>query len=77
MLVTDDDLKPYVGLLVETRLTSGETLLGRLIRDGGGSEYAIQQSSSNPDQGATLIAIGPAASIETLRSVSAPPEMLD
>ncbi|HEY2475984.1 MAG TPA: hypothetical protein VGI19_14435 [Candidatus Cybelea sp.] len=75
--MSDEELQQYLGLLVEARLTSGETLLGRLLRDGAGSAYAIEQSSSNPDQGPTLIAVDSAAAIQTLRTVSAPPEMLD
>lgn len=71
----DDDLQQYIGLLVEVRLGSGETLLGRLKKSA--NAYAIEQSTSNPDQGSTLIAIGLGADIASVRTVSAPPEMLD
>ncbi|HEY6485427.1 MAG TPA: hypothetical protein VIX83_03490 [Candidatus Cybelea sp.] len=73
--MTDDDLQHYIGLLVEVRLASGETLLGRL--KAGGSEYAIEQAPSNPDQESAVVAIGSPGDIASLRTVSAPPEMLD
>jgi hypothetical protein len=73
--MTDDELQQYIGLLVEVRLTSGETLLGRLKKGGNG--YAVEQSSSNPDQALALIAIDSAGDIASVRTVSAPPEMLD
>ncbi|HEY2554669.1 MAG TPA: hypothetical protein VGI15_05405 [Candidatus Cybelea sp.] len=72
--MTDDDLQQYIDLLVEVRLASGQTLLGRLKRGGA---YAIEQSPSNPDQESALIAIGSAGDVASVRSVSAPPEMLD
>ncbi|HEX3370171.1 MAG TPA: hypothetical protein VHS56_11395 [Candidatus Cybelea sp.] len=73
--MTDDDLQQYVDLLVEVRLASGQTLLGRLKERG--SAYAIEQSASNPDQESALIAIGSAGDVASVRTVSAPPEMLD
>jgi len=73
--MTDDDLQQYIGRLVEVGLASGETLLGRLKK--GANAYAIEQSSANPDQESTLIAIDSAGDIASVRTVSAPPEMLD
>ena len=73
--MTDDDVQPYIGLLVEVRLVSGETLLGRLKKGDNG--YAVEQSSSNPDQELALIAIDSARDVASVRTVSAPPEMLD
>jgi hypothetical protein len=73
--MSDDDLLQYIGLLVEVRLASGETLLGRLKKGGNG--YAIEQPSSNTDQELALIAIGSAGDVASVQTVTAPPEMLD
>jgi hypothetical protein len=73
--MSDDDLQQCIGLLVEVRLASGETLLG-MLQEGGGA-YAIEQAPSNPDREPALIAIHSAGDIASVRTVSAPPEMLD
>ncbi|MFY9631997.1 MAG: hypothetical protein WAJ94_10375 [Candidatus Cybelea sp.] len=73
--MSDDDLQQYVGLLVEVHLVSGETLLGRLKK--GDKGYAIEQPSSNSNQESALIAIGSAGDVASVRTVTAPPEMLD
>ena len=73
--MSDDDLQQYLGLLVEVRLASGETLLGRLKK--GDKGYAVEQPSSNTDQESALIAIGSAGDVASVRTVTAPPEMLD
>ena len=73
--MTDDDLQQYIGLLVEVRVASGETLLGRLKK--AGSAYSIEQAPSNPDQESAVIEIGSAGNIASVRTIIAPPEMLD
>jgi hypothetical protein len=74
--MNDQDLKQYAGRLVEVGLASGETIVGRL-ESGEGSAYSIEQPSSNPDQPSVRVRVGSAGEIVSVRTMSAPPEMLD
>jgi predicted aspartyl protease len=73
--MTPEELSQYVGLLVEVRLASGESVVGRL--DTGVDGFVIVQPSAAANEDPPRLGITDAALVETVRSIPLPPQTLD
>lgn len=73
--MTPQELTQYVGQMVEVRLVSGESAVGRLDTDADG--FVIVQPSAAANEDPPRLGITDAELVESVRSIPLPPQTLD